>query len=380
MTDYIPFDRDDHRRRRFPTVTSPSASLGGFEVIYPPSWQGQPLPEREWIVPDWIPSRNVTMLSGDGGAGKTILALQLMVTASLGQHWLGMPAKRVKALGVFCEDDEGELRRRLGAIAEHYGAGFEDLESLSLVARVGFDNTLVFWENQWAPGEETDLFSDIMNQCVDGGVQLLVLDSLHDFFAGNENARPQARRFVNALRTIALECEGAVLLTAHPSRSGRSTGTGEAGSTAWNNAVRSRLYLTSDDDGDRDARVLRRVKANYVRGGDELRLFYREGVFVPPLGSDGILDAIDKQSAETIVLDAIRDLASRNVRLSEKARAPNYAPRTIIKAGKAPGRQAQELERAMWKMIDDGRLILAESGPPSRRYTHLEVVQSEEPD
>ena len=66
--------------------------------------------------------------------------------------------------------------------------------------------------------------------------------------------------------------------------SGRATGTGEAGSTAWNAAVRSRLYLTEPeaDDGqdpEPNRRILATKKANYA-GKDLIDLEWRDGVFV----------------------------------------------------------------------------------------------------
>jgi len=36
-----------------------------------------PRPSRHWIVEDWVPKRRVTLLSGDGGSGKSLLAQQL---------------------------------------------------------------------------------------------------------------------------------------------------------------------------------------------------------------------------------------------------------------------------------------------------------------
>ena len=46
-----------------------------LDVIDPLGWQDQPLPERRWLVDGLIPLHNVTMLGGDGGLGKSLLAL-----------------------------------------------------------------------------------------------------------------------------------------------------------------------------------------------------------------------------------------------------------------------------------------------------------------
>ena len=59
--------------------------IRAIEILDPISWQDRPIPERQWLVPGLIPMRSVTMLSGDGGLGKSILALQLIAACALGE-------------------------------------------------------------------------------------------------------------------------------------------------------------------------------------------------------------------------------------------------------------------------------------------------------
>ena len=108
-----------------------------IEILDPIAWQDKPVPERRWLVPDMIPMRNVTMLSGDGGVGKSIVALELMAACALEKRWLGQQTRPCKVFGLFCEDDEGELHRRLADVARHYDAELGDLENLQLSSRVG---------------------------------------------------------------------------------------------------------------------------------------------------------------------------------------------------------------------------------------------------
>src|SRR4051812_16943118 len=46
------------------------------------------IPAREWGVHDRFPRRAVALLSGHGGAGKSLLLLQLSVAHVLGRDWL----------------------------------------------------------------------------------------------------------------------------------------------------------------------------------------------------------------------------------------------------------------------------------------------------
>src|SRR5262249_49622616 len=52
------------------------------------NWDNEPLPEREWAVPNRIPLRQVGLFSGEGGAGKSYVTLHLCVAHALGRDWL----------------------------------------------------------------------------------------------------------------------------------------------------------------------------------------------------------------------------------------------------------------------------------------------------
>ena len=69
------------------------------------AWQDQAVPEREWTVKDRIPLSNVTLLSGEGSVGKSILSLHLGTAVVLGRDWLGTMPEPGPALVICCEDD-----------------------------------------------------------------------------------------------------------------------------------------------------------------------------------------------------------------------------------------------------------------------------------
>ena len=344
-------------------VNGRPADLQQLPILDPISWEGAPVPERRWLVPDMIPEGNVTMLGGDGGVGKSQIALQALVACAIGRPWLGRPARRCKAVGIFCEDDRDELHRRVADVVGHYAVSFGDLENLTLLSRVGEPNLLVEFPDQWQAGVPTAFYAQVSQLLHDHGAEFLVLDSLHDLFGGNENARPHARQFIGALRSLAIGMRGAVLLTAHPSLSGRNSGTGEAGSTAWNNAVRSRLYLTSpkSEDGgalDRDYRELKTMKANYASSGSLLKLRWREGVFISDEPKQGVFGAIERQSCETIFVDLLERFTRENRFVSENERAGNYAPKVFAQLKEAAGHSRGDLRRAMEALFSSGRIVV----------------------
>jgi RecA-family ATPase len=100
------------------------------------------VPERPWAVRDRIPLNNVTLFSGEGAIGKTILSLQLAVATVLGRDWLKALPEPGPVVAVCCEDDPDELHRRLDAILRHYQASFADLAGLHLISLAGQDALL----------------------------------------------------------------------------------------------------------------------------------------------------------------------------------------------------------------------------------------------
>jgi len=212
-------------------------------TINPADWQSQPIPERSWIVSEWIPLGTVTALYGDGGTGKSLAAQGLMTACAIyGVDWFGLPTAECRTFGYFCEDDADELHRRQDAINRAIGCGYADLEPMRLQSRVGMDNVLMTFGSDGI-GTLTPAFDDLCTEIMTHKARLAVIDTAADVFGGNENVRPQVRQFIgHCLGKLARMMRGAVLLLAHPSRSGLATGEGDGGNTAWNNSVRSRLF------------------------------------------------------------------------------------------------------------------------------------------
>ena len=216
-------------------------------------------------------------------------------------------------------------------------------------------------------GTATEFYQSVHNLAYDTGAQLVVLDSLHDLFGGNENSRPHARQFVSMLRGLAMDIDGAVVFCAHPSLSGLASGTGSSGNTAWNNAVRSRLYLTrpSADEGafvDDTERVLRRMKSNYSSTGDTIDLVWRDGVFQPVAPPQGIFAGMASRNAETAFLDGLDAMTVAKRPLSDSSRSGNYAPKVILKTPHGKGFKLYDLVGAMERLFADGKICMEKYG------------------
>lgn len=338
--------------------------LHGLPTLNPVSLQGKPIPERRWVVEDLIPFFCTTALYGDGGTGKSLLAMQLITSAALGRPWIGLPVTPLKVLGFFCEDTQDELHRRQERINAAYGCQFSDLGNIRWYSGVGEDNILMDYKSGEV-GTVTRLYAAVEREALAFGAQLIVVDTAADTFGGNENARPQVRQFIGSLTKLALTIEGAVLLCAHPSLSGLNSGKGDGGNTAWNNSVRSRLYLHRPEEKDgggldnTDIRILSRKKSNYSRLSDDQTLIWRNGIFVPMPGT-GPVSSPDQESrakhAEEVFLKALDDIEAQGRRASSSKNAANFAPKLMLMSPHCAGLSRTELKNAMERLFNSNSI------------------------
>ena len=331
------------------------AAYTPLAVVDPCTLAGQPIPERQWIVKDWLPSGHVTLSYGDGGVGKTLLAQQLMSCCATGALWLGLPVSRCRVFGIFCEDDEAELHRRQDKINAALGLDFGALQDMRWASAVGADNVLVRFERDGA-WELTPRFNELTQQAQEFGAKLLVIDTAADTFGGNENDRQQVRAYLGPVLTkLARDTGSAVLLNAHPSRSGMSaSGDMDGGSTAWSNTARSRWALTRPDaeDGaapDENLRVLSRRKSNYAVRGDWIELRWEDGVLASARQArpSGFAAVNRSLGAETTFLQLLDRCTGQNIFVSNSKHAGNFAPKVFAKRPERDGYSRHDFEGAM---------------------------------
>lgn len=300
-------------------------------------FSGHP-PEREWLVPEWIPACTVSSIYGDGGVGKTLVAQQLLYAAAVGGKWLGLSIPKCRALGVFCEDDRDELHRRHDSIKQAMGITIGNpFEDAFLWPRVGFDNLLVTFDRESKP-TMSPLFERTMKAVLENRIGLLILDTAADLFGGNEVIRGQVNYFIKAVcgayirRAKELGFGLTVVILAHPSQAGRNSGTGESGSTGWSNAVRSRLYLTKPEDGLPEQRILTRKKSNYSAAGDDVKLdlIWFKGAIVRQADAEKADDGTAIKSAVNQILRKVHEAFERGQPYGGNSGYDNFIGKRIV--------------------------------------------------
>ncbi len=340
-------------------------------IIDPTAWHDQPIPARTWIVPDWLAPGYVTLLYADGGMGKSLLALQLMVACATGTPWIGLDVTRCRSIGLFCEDDPDELHRRLARINDHAGFDFRALGDMRLMSGVADDNALLTVDSRGRT-ETTPFFAEFTATAIAHEARLIVVDTAADTFLGNENDRGQVRQFLGGVLTkLAQDADAAVLLLAHPSRAGKSKeGDMDGGSTAWSNTARSRWsFARPDDEAGSDARILTRRKSNYAASGDTITVNYNNGVFVAP-GAIGQSTAAPVHT-DVVFLELLDKLNAIKFNVSHSAQATQYAPRIMAKHPDRRGFSKRDFEAAMHRLLAHGEVKIEEYGRPGDERKRL---------
>jgi RecA-family ATPase len=315
--------------------------------------QDKPVPELRWLVLEWIPWRRVTGLYGGAGDGKTLLCQQLMTACATKSPWLGRSVFPVKSFAIFCEDDKDDLHRRQASINRLYDCDYTDLKHMKAIPRLGYDNLLMTFDG--GRPMLTDFYFQVLEEARTFGAQLLIVDTVADTFGGNHNDPGQARLFIQiALGGLARELDAIVVVCAHPSRSGQSTGSGEFGSVQWDATVRSRLYLETPKENNQVAdqyqRTLSRKKANYALRADAIQLRWKDGVLVNT-DSTGIIGSIERRTCERVFLDLLNRITGEGRHVSESSHAPNYAPKIFSQRPDRESFRKADFEYAMQSLF-----------------------------
>src|SRR6516164_3867271 len=101
-----------HTREELETIVAdtPASGLISFNVV---GLKGKEVPVQPWALQDRIPLRHVTLFSGHGATGKSLMQLQLSVAAVLGRQWLDTAPLPGPVMFVDAEDDENVIHKRL---------------------------------------------------------------------------------------------------------------------------------------------------------------------------------------------------------------------------------------------------------------------------
>jgi RecA-family ATPase len=329
-------------------------------------------PERLWALDDWLPLNQATYFTGPGSAGKSLLGQQMATCSALGLPFMGVAMRQANAIYLTCEDDLSELHRRQEAICAALGVSMASLAGkLHLVTLAGhIGSELATFEkpetdelgNTSPMIRPTDRFHAIEATAIAYDVGFIVLDNVAHLFTGNENIRNEVAAFMALMNRLAQRTSGSVLLIGHPNKAGDSF----SGSTAWENQVRSRIYLETPrlDDGtvvDPDARVLSRQKSNYAANGGTLKFRWHKWAFVdeaslPSEFRDELQETIKATHDNEVFLTCLRERNRQERPVSESPASRTYAGLVFSQMPESKGIGRARLDAALDRLFRIGAI------------------------
>lgn len=347
--------------------------------LAPMSWgalaQISPEPP-DWCLDGWLPARTTTLLSANGGVGKSNLSLQLAASLALGKPFLGTELDSGKVLLLSAEDEGRTVHFRLANICADLGVNLSVLED----RLVAFDLTqadCVLWQ-EGAPTAKMQWLADQANLFTP---RVIIIDNASDVFNANENDRAEVRGFMRALNAIALHSNAAILLLAHVDKASVRFGAGQdsnttfSGSTAWNNSARSRWAMTRDADR---LVVLRHEKCNFGPLQPEMRLefdpaakVFRKAGTVPGISCDRVL----RNSQRDAILKILAAALKAGQKLSMAATANNNAFRVVSASKGFPRVQRGEFFAILYDMQREGLLEEIEYTNGRKKFKTLALTE-----
>lgn len=347
---------------------------------------GLTYPRREWIVENWIPKGPTasTLFTGEGGTGKSLLALQLAVSVATGTEWLGMPTEQAPVLYLTCEDDKPELDRRMYMIRKENPFLGIDSAPVALMPRAGKESLLCIESSGVA---NKGKFYSAMEAALEkfkpkDTPGLWIIDTVADVYAGNENIRSAVNGFLKTIiGGLALKYNVTPILIAHPpSQSGNMNAAKKnyAGSTAWHNGVRNRLVLSWSDkitETGEKVRTLSHEKANYSSSAAPILLEWVDGCLVP-IGEEVVESVLDN-----LVRGAVSEAAKKGQPLSRMPQSARFIGKIrTIKDHKGKPINPKILVASVDAMIQNGVLIERRGmkGDRDGRKNGLFVAEEEE--
>jgi RecA-family ATPase len=355
----------------FPPEKLGDPALLPLETITPAAWKGTELVEEQWFAFNRVLGNDLAILSGDGGAGKTEIALQLCVHAAAGLgDWLGGVIEEGPTLFFSAEEQENRLRKRVMRICKNRGLIPDNLHGLHLHFP-DLEETFLVTTNKQGKLQKLPLMDRLERTIARLKPALVVIDNVAAVYDGEAMSRRQVRRFCAMLRKMAQNHNTAIMLLDHPSLRGMTDGTGTANSVDWRNSARSMMYLTLPDRNEPDERLLEVTKMNDGRSGEKIKLRWNGTTFTTAKTCEpSPRKANANREVDETFLRCLDLKIAQGVDISSKA-SRSGAGQVFAKMEEAKGIKPKAFEEAQERLLSAAKIKVEPYGAPSDHKTRI---------
>ena len=315
-------------------------------------WIGcEPVPVP-FVIGDFVEQGAVTLLAGEGGAGKSYVALTAALAVAMGTFFYGKTTRQGQAVCLFAEDSPEALHIRLvrlcGATGVDMGAVVSRLLPVSLLDDPPENRVL------WSGGVPTALLAVLEHDLAAlPDLRLLVLDNVALMFDGEEISRKEVSGFLTALTRMARRLKIGIILIHHASKSQDGISLRMAsGSTAW--IAQSRVAAEVRKATDTDSPRLAVRKINNGREWEIDLHWTDEGTLVP------IARVAAASNPIVVFLACLAAVTHQGQWASASKNSTYYAPKLFARMPEAHGLRNKALEKAMEALFAFGTIMVCD--------------------
>jgi archaellum biogenesis ATPase FlaH len=163
----------------------------------------------DWRVVGLFPSQGVCIVAGEGGVGKSWLSMDLALSVSRGEPWMGhYPTKPCTVLYVDLENSKNLMSLRFNKLAKAQGLAPTDVTNIHL------------HKSDTLPMDTRAGYEALCQAIEQTGARLVVLDSLTRIHSGDENTVKDMARLSRALLSVASKYEACIVVLDHLGKAG----------------------------------------------------------------------------------------------------------------------------------------------------------------
>lgn len=212
-------------------------------------------PDKEWFIERILGARDLCMLYGHPGSGKTFVALDLIMAVITGRQWANQFSVPKQGSVIYATSEgKGGLKGRLRSVLDKWNPTSQQLRNFLISEEVPqlFDDE--------SPENTQNFISELTTQ-LERKPDLLVIDTLHGATSGaNENSAQDAGIVLRNIRLLRDAFDCAVLFVHHSNKAGTS----ERGSSAFKGEMDTQIEISSIDEQN-----LRLMRCEKLKDGEK---------------------------------------------------------------------------------------------------------------
>lgn len=227
--------------------------------------------ENQWLLEPFILDKAPNILFGEGGGGKTYIALRWMLSLATGVPFLGIkPLRVVKCMFLDYEDDDSEGSDRIMKLA-----GSKTITPDGQTPDIDLMRNIKYFNAEGIPFH--DLIPTLKELIAEHKIEFILIDSAVTACGGEPEKAETVGRFFNALKKLGVT----TLTIAHETKSENHDHV--FGSIFWRNFTRN-MWNAQSEKNPVDSREIsfglfhRKCNHASLRGNVPLRIFHGEDV------------------------------------------------------------------------------------------------------